>query len=383
MSERSRTRATFVIPCLNERKTLPKLLEECKRVFDSDDTANWSILVADNGSVDGSLDICKEAGVPVLHVAVRGYGAALHFGIMRANTEWVIYADADGTYSPRDAVRLLGAAVREDADLVLGSRMKGSISPGAMPTSHRYLGTPVLSFLIRVLYQVEISDCNSGIRCIRKSAYLRWHIRSRGMEFASALLIKAASAGAKIIEVPAMLRVGPKGRVPHLKRWRDGMRHLLVVLAGAPWLFWRLGLMLLSMSLIFGLPCFFGPIKVTENTGIFGPHTFAISTIVGFYGALFFNIGLSTYANLSSKRKKPKLCSILVNLPEDILFFLLVAFACFFGSGLCFLLWRWHLVDYQGLNYTRWAQSLIYLTVIPTTLVVGIFNVHLEKRFDV
>lgn len=228
--------ATLVLPCLDEAATLGPLLEECRAVLGADAGVRWAILVVDNGSRDGSPEVAARHGVEVLRCAERGYGAAVDAGLRAARTPWVLYADADGTYDPRDARRLLAhARAHPGTDLVVGSRLAGTIEPGAMPALHRYLGTPVLSALYRGLHGVALGDVNSGLRCVRREAYLRWGVRAPGMEFASAMLVAAAAAGASVRELPIGLRRGPAGRAPHLRPWRDGLRHLRVLLGAAAW----------------------------------------------------------------------------------------------------------------------------------------------------
>lgn len=225
-----------MLPCLDEATTLGPLLEECRRVLGADVGVRWTVLVVDNGSRDGSPEIAAGAGAEVLRCARRGYGAAVDAGLRAARTPWVLYADADGTYDPRDACRLLAhARAHPGTELVVGSRLAGPIEPGAMPALHRYLGTPVLSAVYRGLHRVPLGDVNSGLRCLWREAYLRWDVRAPGMEFASAMLVAAADAGAVVRELPIGLRRGPPGRTPHLRPWRDGLRHLRVLLGAAAW----------------------------------------------------------------------------------------------------------------------------------------------------
>ena len=200
----------------------------------NDSEADWEILVADNGSTDRSRSIALEHGVKVITVATRGYGATLIQGIRACESEWVVFLDADGTYQPEDALRLLKVALRENSGLLLGSRIKGTIEDGAMPFLHRYVGTPILSLLIRGIYGLPVSDCNSGIRCFRKDVFLQWGIRGDGMEFASMTLIRAAIAGVRFAEIPVTLKRVTSPRISHLRPWKDGLRHLQVILAHAP-----------------------------------------------------------------------------------------------------------------------------------------------------
>ncbi|HKF59568.1 MAG TPA: glycosyltransferase family 2 protein, partial [Blastocatellia bacterium] len=158
--------ATLVIPCLNEASTLRQFLSECKAVFEKDPNTDWEILVVDNGSIDDSAQIARKAGASVISTVARGYGSAVHAGILASKARYVVYADADGTYAPTDAIKLLSEIRDNGADLVVGSRIRGDIEEGAMPWLHRHFGTPILSMLIRKLYKLPISDCNSGIRSL-------------------------------------------------------------------------------------------------------------------------------------------------------------------------------------------------------------------------
>lgn len=234
---------TFLIPCLNESKTITKVIrrahETGRKVF----PRNFEVLVADNGSTDGSLaKIRKQKLARIVHVPVRGYGAALHWGIMKAKSRYVIYADADLSYDFREASRFL--KYFQKADLILGSRFSGKILPKAMPFLHRYLGTPVLTWLIRLMYQLPISDCNSGMRMVRRSFYTQLHMHNSGMEWASELLIKTALHKGKYVEVPITLRPDQRKRPPHLLSWVDGWRHLKAIILLKPnvlfWIAWFL-----------------------------------------------------------------------------------------------------------------------------------------------
>lgn len=378
MSEK--VKATFLVPCLNEARTLGALLQEAKAVLSNDPVADWELLVADNGSTDGSPDIARENGARVLPVPVRGYGAALRAGILGSSTEWVVYGDADMTYRPADAPTLLSLALREKADMVLGSRIDGKIEPGAMPWMHRYVGTPVLSWIISRLYGIHVSDCNSGIRCLRKEAFLDWKVESPGMEFASELLIRSALSKARILEAPATLRTAPPDRVPHLRRWQDGMRHLLVALAGAPWLFWRSGLFFMAASFALAIPCGWGPFPVLGAFSFFGLHTLALSIVMGFYGALLTNLGLWAYST-SGRVRLPRVAAFLIHLKESSLFWSLVGFASAFLLGCAYLIWEWSRGGLMQLDHVMFTLWLVYIAIIPSTLVMGVFQVHLKKRF--
>lgn len=238
---------SFVIPCLNEEKTLPYVLEKLVKVKkDHSKEMEIEILVSDNGSTDRSIVIAKKFGVRVAPAKERGYGAALDSGIRNAKGDIIVFADADDTYDFLESPALIRKLVQGNYDMVIGSRLDGEIHKGAMPFLHRYLGTPVINWIINLLYskKFKIRDSNSGFRCFRKDKYLSWDIKSKGMEFASELLIKALIHDSKMEHVPVSLYPDKEGRIPHLKTWRDGMRHLLRILFYGPHLFERVGLSL-------------------------------------------------------------------------------------------------------------------------------------------
>lgn len=207
------------------------------------------VLVADNGSSDGSIQAATEAGARVIHARTPGYGAALMAGVQAARGRFVIMGDADDSY---DFSRLgpYVERLRAGAGLVMGNRFRGGIAPGAMPPLHRYLGNPVLSFIGRLFFHVDIGDFHCGLRGFSRESLLRLGLVSPGMEFASEMVAKAALAGVRVEEVPTTLRPDGRGRPPHLRTWRDGWRHLRFLLLFCPrWLFLYPGLALLCGGL--------------------------------------------------------------------------------------------------------------------------------------
>lgn len=248
---------TIVIPCLNEIKTIGVCIQKAKRALETLSLESWEIIVADNGSTDGSIEAAEKAGAQVVHVVEKGYGAALHAGIMAANTDWVLFADADDSYH-FDEIGIFIPALKAGADLVVGNRFAGKIEKGAMPWLHRYLGTPVISFLGRRSFKVPLSDFNCGMRAIRLQAYKSLAMQSGGMEFATEMLAKAGLTGLKVAEVPVNLYKDSRGRKPHLRTWQDGWRHLRLILLLSPkWfllypaLFFLIAGGLLGMALLF------------------------------------------------------------------------------------------------------------------------------------
>jgi glycosyltransferase involved in cell wall biosynthesis len=239
---------TVVMPCLNEAETLAVCVDKALAAL-RDNAIAGEVVVADNGSTDGSQAIALAHGARVVPVPVRGYGAALNAGILAANGKYVLMADADDSYEFAHIPRFL-AELRNNADLVMGNRFRGGIGPRAMPPLHRYLGNPVLSFLGRTLFRAPIGDFHCGIRAFSVEAYRQLDLRTTGMEFASEMVVKSALLGQRIAEVPTTLKKDGRSRPPHLKTWRDGWRHLRFLLMYSPrWLFLIPGLALMIAGL--------------------------------------------------------------------------------------------------------------------------------------
>lgn len=238
---------SVVMPCLNEAETLERCVLRAREALDAAGLEG-EVVVADNGSTDGSREIAARAGARVVPVPERGYGAALLGGIAAARGKHVVMGDADDSYDFGEAPALV-AKLEEGHDLVMGSRFRGRIEPGAMPPLHRWLGNPVLSFLGRLFFRVPTSDFHCGLRAFRKEAVARLGLKTTGMEFASEMVVKAALFGLRIAEVPVTLRKDGRSRPPHLRTWRDGWRHLRFLLMYSPrWLYLWPGLFLVLLG---------------------------------------------------------------------------------------------------------------------------------------
>lgn len=220
---------TVLLPCLNEAKTICKVIEKAKKCIE-DNALSAEILVADNGSTDGSQELAKAMGARVVIIPQRGYGAALIGGTRAAQGKYCIMGDSDDSY---DFSNLMPYAekLREGYALVMGNRYKGGIQKGAMPFLHRYLGTPVLSFIGRLLYGNKIGDYNCGMRGYNTKMFLDLDLQSTGMEYASEMIVQASVHGYPMTEVPTTLSKAGRDRASHLNTWRDGWRHLKLLLS--------------------------------------------------------------------------------------------------------------------------------------------------------
>ncbi|HST46123.1 MAG TPA: glycosyltransferase family 2 protein [Luteimonas sp.] len=240
---------TILMPCLDEAETLATCIRKA-RAFLAGSGVRGEVVVADNGSSDGSRSIAIAEGARVVEVARRGYGAALGAGIEAAQGRFVVMGDADDSY---DFSRLMPfvEALRSGHDLVMGNRFRGGIAPGAMPLLHRYLGNPVLSALGRLFFGVKARDFHCGLRGFDRGRIQALGLTTTGMEFASEMVVKAALAGYRIGEVPTTLQPDGRSRPPHLRTWRDGWRHLRFLLVHSPrWLFLLPGLLLLVVGTV-------------------------------------------------------------------------------------------------------------------------------------
>lgn len=369
---------SFVFPCLNEEATLGSCIQRVKDSLAGSEIRH-EIVVADNGSTDRSREIASSMGCRVVPVAARGYGAALRGGIEASHAEYVMFADSDSTYLYEDAAALYKAAKDGNADMAIASRMTGSIEPGAMPWLHRWAGTPVLTTLINWLFHGKLSDCNSGFRCIRKSAFKEWQIRSNGMEFASELLIKALKAGARTVEISSGLRKGPEGRVAHLRTWRDGMRHLLFIFSEKPRLFELLGFMTVLVTTLMQITAFCtGPVSIAGVFHIFDLHSEALLLLAGIIGAQFYLFSCMLF--LQSSDRRLKITQKLIHLDEGVLFFSLLLTLCACAALAGYIGIRWSLSGFVNLNLARDLLFWFHPLAISISFCVGLLGLHVLKK---
>jgi glycosyltransferase involved in cell wall biosynthesis len=219
---------SVVIPCLNEERTIGTCVRKCLEAF-RHDAISGEVVVIDNGSTDGTSNAAGVESARVVLHTIRGYGSALMRGITESRGRYVIIADGDDTYDFAD-IREFLVPLRNGADLVMGSRFRGTMSPGAMPWLHRYVGTPLLTAVLNALFRTGISDINCGMRGFSKGAVEKMRLERPGMEFAAEMVIKAAALGFRIEEIPVRYRASVPERKPHVRTFRDGWRHLRFML---------------------------------------------------------------------------------------------------------------------------------------------------------
>jgi glycosyltransferase involved in cell wall biosynthesis len=276
-----------VLPCLNEAETLATCIAKAQRSM-KELGVDGEVVVADNGSTDGSQEIARRLGARVIDVPVKGYGSALLGGISAARSEFIVMADADDSYD----LSQLGPfveALRGGAELVMGNRFLGGIERGAMPRLNRYFGNPVLTRLGRLLFRSPSGDFHCGIRAFRRSTILSLGLRTAGMEFASEMVVRATLAKLQIVEVPVTLSPDGRTRSPHLRPWRDGWRHLRFLLLYSPrWLFLYPGIALMLAGTALGIALLPGPLHIGSVGLDVNAFVYcAVAVIIGFQAVTF------------------------------------------------------------------------------------------------
>ncbi len=325
---------TIVIPCLNEAGTLPECVGEARQalaVLRQDHGMSGEIVVADNGSEDGSQTIATGLGARVVGVTQRGYGAALIGGITAARGRYIVMGDADCSYDFREAVGMV-LKLRDGHDLCMGSRLNGTILPGAMPWKNRYIGNPVLSGILNLLFRSGLSDAHCGMRAFTREGFERMRLSSTGMEFASEMVVKATLVGLKRTEIPITLRPDKRGRPPHLRPWRDGWRHLRYLFMLSPaWLFFVPSAAFAALGLVVGASLLLNTHTEMVSLGPFwfGDHWMVVASgllILSQQTAIF---GLATilYGVSQGYRRPPRILAAITGLAR-------LEFMLLFGAGL-------------------------------------------------
>jgi len=375
---------SVVIPCLNEANSLAYCVDKAVRAFQAAGLSG-EVVVADNGSTDGSIQIAEQHGARVIRVAERGYGAALRAGIAGARGLFIIMGDADDSYDFTDVPRFV-EKLHEGNDIVMGNRFRGEIKPGAMPPLHKYFGNPGLTALLNTLFHAHIGDGYCGMRGFTRSLYDRLDLRSSGMEFALEMVIKSAQIGARIAEIPITLWPDKRGRAPHLRSFRDGWRSLRFMLLYAPnWLFLLPGtaLVLTGLFLVFWLLP--GPRQISPHVGL-DIHTMIFGVIFTLLGAQILSIGafakVFSYAERFD-RHSVSLRRVLKRVTLET--GLLVGSSLFLMgfAGCAWVTWQWAASDFGELHEVRqvlfWSMWLFLgLQVIFAAFFLSMLGISRE-----
>jgi len=278
----NKVKLSIIMPCLNEAETVFTCIRKAQQFLKSS-RVHGEVIVADNGSTDGSTELARQAGALIVQVDEKGYGSALMGGIKAAHGQYIIMGDADDSYDFSNLIAFMDA-LESGFDLVMGNRFKGGIKRGAMPFLHQYLGNPVLSWLGRLFFKIRIGDFHCGLRGFRKDAILNLDLQTTGMEFASEMIVKASMKGLKVTEVPTPLYPDGRTRPPHLRTWSDGWRHLRFLLMYSPrWLFYYPGIFLMLTGFLVSAWLLPGPRTI-------GDVTLDINTLM--YAAFIILLGL-------------------------------------------------------------------------------------------
>jgi glycosyltransferase involved in cell wall biosynthesis len=278
---------SIIMPCLNEAETLGSCIRKAKSYLECAGISG-EIVIGDNGSTDGSQEIATKLGARVVNVPVRGYGAALYGAIATSNGRYCIMGDSDDSYD-FEQLDAFVQRLRDGFDLVMGNRFRGGIKKGAMPWKNRYIGNPILSAVGKILFPTEVGDFHCGLRGFSMDAFRRMDLRMTGMEFASEMVIKATLLKLRIAEVPTVLSPDGRSRAPHLRPYRDGWRHLRLLLLFSPnWLFLYPGFAVMVLGLVVGGILLAGPIRLrTIHLGLATLIYCSTMVAVGFQGVLF------------------------------------------------------------------------------------------------
>jgi len=378
---------SVVMPCLNERETVGTCIRKAR------DTLNrlsveGEIIVADNGSTDGSVEVARSLGARVVHESRRGYGNAYRAGIDAACGQYIVVADSDDSYDFTDLQRFL-EPLKNGTDFVIGSRLKGRIERGAMPWLHRYVGNPLLTHLLNTMYRTSISDAHCGMRSFTREAYEKMDLQTTGMEFASEMVIRAAQKGLSIKEIPIVLYRDGRSRPPHLRSFRDGWRHLRFMLLHSPThLYIWPGTFLFTLGMAMVVLLLPGPLTVAGR--IVDVHVMVLGSLLAVLGFQIINTGFYARIYAATHGYLPQDTSLerlfhLFNLERGVI---LGAALFLIGFGVdLYILLKWIASGFGPLSEVRPAVLASTLIIIGAQIVFSSFFLSMlgiERRpFDV
>jgi glycosyltransferase involved in cell wall biosynthesis len=365
------------MPCLNEAETIARCIEKAK-IGIQRAAVRGEILIADNGSTDGSQAIAEKSGARVVQVKEKGYGNALRGGIKAAAGKWILMGDADDSYDFSEADRFV-KKFQEGFELVMGCRLPvggGTIMPGAMPWKNRWIGNPILSFIGRLFFKCPAHDFHAGLRAFTKDSLEKMELQTTGMEFASEMVIKATLKKLKIAEVPITLHKDGRSRPPHLKPWRDGWRHLRFMLLFSPrWLFLIPGIFLSALGIIFAVALSFSNFRLGGIEFNAGTLVVACMTVIVGFQLVAFAFFTKVFAIAEGLLPDdPKLSRVfkIFTLEKGIILGLLVLLGG--ATLLAHSIWIWRLNNYGLLDPSENLRRLIPATTLVVLGIQGIFS---------
>lgn len=360
---------TILMPCLNEVKTIGICISRAKKLLE-DNSIDGEILISDNGSTDGSRELSRSLGARVVECGIRGYGAALQYGIENADGRYILMGDGDDSYHYDEAMPMI-VSLREGNDVCIGTRLKGRIMQGAMPFLNRYLGNPVLTMIGKVFFGIGISDFHCGLRAFKRSSILDLDLVTTGMEWASEMIIKSSLSGLKVTEVPITLYKDGRDRPPHLRPWRDGWRHLRFMLLHSPkWLFIIPGLIFIFFGALGEGILMKGMVRIGGAT--LDVHSLLVMSFILLSGVqmLFAGIFAKLYAHITGilpYDKKFDRAVRRLTLEKLLMVSLIMGLAGL--GGLIQVSWEWYAAGFPALDYQVTMRRVVpFLTVIAVSV---------------
>jgi glycosyltransferase involved in cell wall biosynthesis len=365
---------TVLMPCLNEAETLEICILRARKLLETNGI-DGEILISDNGSSDGSQEIARQLGARVVDCPVRGYGAALQFGIEHASSIHILMGDSDDSYHFDEAMPLI-QKLRDGADVCMGTRLKGTIKHKAMPLLNRYVGNPILTGIGKLFFKTGLSDFHCGMRAFARESILGLNLVTNGMEWASEMVIKSKLAGLKMVEVPITLYKDGRSRAPHLKRWRDGWRHLRFMLLHSPnWLFLLPGFMLLTLGFVAMVALSRGVVEIGRAR--LDIHTLLVMSFAVILGIqmIFTGIFANVYSHLSGILPYDERFDNFIR--RFTLEKLLIVASMVGLAGVVGLIresWAWYSAGFPELNVGLTMRQLVPSLTMIAVSVQGIFN---------
>ena len=365
---------TILMPCLNEAETVEVCIMRASRLL-NEYGIDGEILISDNGSTDGSQEIARRSGARVVHCPVRGYGAALQYGIEQAEGDFILMGDSDDSYHFDEALPMI-QMLRKGYDVCMGTRLNGTIKPDAMPVLNRYLGNPALTGIGKLLFRSKLSDFHCGMRAFRKEKVLGLNLVTTGMEWASEMVIKSNLAGLKMTEAPITLHKDGRNRPPHLRRWRDGWRHLRFMLLHSPnWLFTSPGALMVFVGTVGVSILAQGTLRI--GIAVLDVHSLLVMAFAIIFGVQMFFTGI--YANIYTRTVgilpwNDRFDKMVRKLTLEKLLLISIILGCIGFTGVLSCIWNWYSQKFPTLDYEITMRKLIPSLTLFMIAGQGILN---------